>query len=211
MTSPVTDQLSGNRSVKQRRRARRALITMAIAAFVSIAAGASATDATASESAGSSTDVQAVGQIKASLVGIRITSGSRTRTGSGIVIRSDGYLLVSSDLLAGMGRDLNMSVTLPDGQRAAADVIGVDETSGLAVLKAALADDLVSATFASIDTLTAQQAADAPHAGIALLDLRGRIVGLSGPSATSAPIAADHAVRTAVELIAASQLAARHL
>ena len=209
MTRPGIDRPAGGRSVKQRRHARRALITTAIAAFISVGAGVGATDAVASEPVASSAGVQAVGRIEASLVRIRVTSGSRTRAGGGVVIRSDGYLVVGADLLAGMGRDLHIVVTMPDGQRAAADVVGVDETTGLAVLKLAAAAGLVAATFASTDTLTAEQAADASRAGIALLDARGRIVGLARSSATSKPTAANQAVRAAVELIATTHLAGR--
>jgi S1-C subfamily serine protease len=208
MSSATTDSPAGRRSVKQRRRARRALITTAIAAFVSVGAGVGAADGIVSEPAVSSAGVQAAGRVEASLVRIRITSEYRARSADGVVIRSDGYVLVGADLLAGMGKNLNVMVTMRDGQHAVADLVGVDETTGLAVLKTAAAD-LVAASFASTDTLTAEQAAHATRAGIVLLDARGQIIGLARSSATSGPIAANQSVRAAVEIIAANHPAAR--
>ena len=200
---PARSNRAAARSVKAHRRARRALITMAIAAFVSAGAGA-ANDATAAPAATATARVQAVGRIEASLVRIRVTAGKRSRSGGGVIIRSDGYVLISAELVSGMGSDPRVQLTLPDGQQAPARLVGTDDASDLAVLQVSAFGDLTAATFADTNTLTAQQAAMAPHAGIALLDLDGKIVGIATTPTADHAVPADQAVRAAVELIASA-------
>jgi len=200
---PTRSNPTPARSVKAHRRARRTLITMAIAALVSAGAGA-ANAAAAAPEATATARVLAVGRIEASLVRIRVTAGKRSRSGGGVIIRSDGYVLISAELVSWTGRSPRIQVTLSDGRQAQARLVGIDDASDLAVLQVSAVGDLTAATFADTNTLTPQQGAAAPHAGIALLDLDGKIVGIATTPTTDQAAPADQAVRAAVELIASA-------
>lgn len=191
-------------SVKAHRRARQALITMAIAAFVSAGAGAGASAAgSPAPAATATTNGVAADGVSASLVRIRVTANRRSRTGGGVIIRSDGYILIRANLVSGMGRDAQIAVTIADGRQAPARLVGIDDAVDLAVLQVSGLGELAAATFADTHSVTGQQAASAPHAGITLLDLQGRIIGIATSSSTGQPVPADQAARAAVELIAA--------
>ena len=60
--------------------------------------------------------------------------GSRSGTGSGFLITPDGYLVTNSHVAGGAA---GVEVTLSDGRTAAAEVVGDDPDSDLAVLKVA--------------------------------------------------------------------------
>jgi S1-C subfamily serine protease len=65
---------------------------------------------------------------------VRLTGGSATTRleGSGVMFRSDGYVLTSADGLAGI---TSLTAVLADGRRVAGRVIGSDAESGVAVVK----------------------------------------------------------------------------
>ncbi len=66
-----------------------------------------------------------------------VTDPQGVTTGSGIMFRSDGYLLSSADLI---GAAKTVSVTLGDGSTQEGTVVGTDEISGLAVVRVANRD-----------------------------------------------------------------------
>ena len=178
---------------------------MAIAAFVSAGAGAGASAAgSPAPAATATTNGVAADGVTASLVRIRVTANRRSRIGGGVIIRSDGYILIRANLVSGMGRHAQIAVTIADGRQAPARLVGIDDAAvDLAVLQVSGLGELAAATFAHTHSVTGQQAAAAPHAGITLLDLQGRIIGIATSSSTGQPVPADQAARAAVELIAA--------
>lgn len=80
-----------------------------------------------------------------SVAGVYVSRGAEVGTGTGIVIRSDGYLLTTATLV----RDVDsVDVRLKDWPMMPAEVVGVDEATDLAVLRID-ADDLETATLGS--------------------------------------------------------------
>src|SRR5205823_9698969 len=70
-----------------------------------------------------------------SVVSINVRGSSGSGTGSGVVLRSDGYILTNNHVVAfavGGGR---LSVLFNDGTTAAARIVGTDQEDDLAVIK----------------------------------------------------------------------------
>jgi putative serine protease PepD len=77
--------------------------------------------------------VQAVaGALLPVVVQIETRTGSSRATGSGVIMRRDGYMLTNSHVVAGADRIL---VTLPTAERLRARLIGRDPASDLAIVK----------------------------------------------------------------------------
>ncbi|MCD9625600.1 S1C family serine protease [Rhabdothermincola salaria] len=74
-------------------------------------------------------------------------AGSTTTTASGVVYRSDGHVLTAAAVVADAD---DVVVTLADGRVLDAGVVGVDEVSGVAVVKVD-ADELSAAVLADVD------------------------------------------------------------
>ncbi|HEX3707910.1 MAG TPA: trypsin-like peptidase domain-containing protein [Mycobacteriales bacterium] len=71
-----------------------------------------------------------------SVVSINVVSQNESDTGSGIVLRSDGYILTNNHVVsAASGGDGTVSVTFNDGSNASAKIIGTDPLDDLAVIK----------------------------------------------------------------------------
>jgi S1-C subfamily serine protease len=83
-------------------------------------------------------------------VGRRTRRGRAEGGGSGVVITPDGYLLTSAHVVEGM--DGKAEAAFPDGRSFAAEVIGTDPLSDLAVLRAE-AGNLETAELGDADTL----------------------------------------------------------
>ena len=83
-------------------------------------------------------------------VGRRTRRGRAEGGGSGVVITPDGYLLTSAHVVEGM--DGKAQAAFPDGRSFAAEVIGTDPLSDLAVLRAE-AGNLETAELGDADTL----------------------------------------------------------
>ena len=84
-----------------------------------------------------------------SVVTIGVSSGGSGGTGSGVVLTDDGYIVTNTHVvtLDGASADGTVSVTLSDGRILPAEVVGLDPTVDLAVLKVD-ATDLAPITFA---------------------------------------------------------------
>jgi putative serine protease PepD len=70
-----------------------------------------------------------------SVVAIQIRSASAVGTGSGFVIRSDGYILTNNHVVAEAASSGTIQVVFQDGSEVAAEVVGRDASYDLAVIK----------------------------------------------------------------------------
>jgi putative serine protease PepD len=73
-----------------------------------------------------------------SVVSIHVTSQSESDTGSGVVLRPDGYILTNNHVVsAASGGAGTVSVTFNDGSSDSAKIVGTDPLDDLAVVKVA--------------------------------------------------------------------------
>ncbi len=126
-----------------------------------------------------------------SVVTIRISdsTGKRIGTGSGFVIRSNGYIVTNNHVAAAGGDDETLTVLFSDGSRKDAKVVGKDKSYDLAVLKV---DDkgLPTLSFGDSDTLVVGQ----PVIAV------GAPLGLTGSVTTGIVSALDRPVTTGKSL-----------
>jgi S1-C subfamily serine protease len=84
-----------------------------------------------------------------SVARVDVQVAGRQGSGSAVVYRSDGHLLTNAHVVSGANA---VAVTLPEGTRLQAEVVGADEQTDLAVLRVDLADvtggELPAPTFA---------------------------------------------------------------
>jgi putative serine protease PepD len=83
-----------------------------------------------------------VASIRSSTVALRIRSRRGTSTTTGLVVESGGIVVTPSQSLSGA---TSITAIEPDGIRGQATLVGIDQTSGLAVLR--IVDDLPAAVF----------------------------------------------------------------
>jgi len=93
---------------------------------------------------------------------------SQSGTGSGIVIRSEGYILTNNHVVALAAQGGAVHVTLSDGTTVPATIVGTDPTTDLAVLKVSGVNGLKPATFADSEALRVGQAVLAVGAPLGL-------------------------------------------
>jgi putative serine protease PepD len=96
--------------------------------------------------------------------GAQSTSG----TGSGIIIRSSGYILTNNHVVAPAVGSGSVHVTLDDGKTVPATIVGTDPSIDLAVLKVDGVEGLRAATFADSERLKVGQAVLAVGAPLGL-------------------------------------------
>ena len=122
-----------------------------------------------------------------SVVSINVTTATGGDTGSGVVLRSDGYILtnnhVVADAVAGAGR---LAVTFNDGTTASARIVGADALDDLAVIKV----ERTGLPAATLGTAAALHVGDAVLALGSPLGLQGTVTAgivsaLNRPVATS--------------------------
>ncbi|MGB8649663.1 MAG: trypsin-like peptidase domain-containing protein [Mycobacteriales bacterium] len=89
-------------------------------------------------------------------------------TGSGIIIRSEGYILTNNHVVSAAVGGGSVHVTLSDGKTVPARIVGTDPTTDLAVLKIDGASGLTAATFADSENLKVGQAVLAVGAPLGL-------------------------------------------
>jgi len=70
-----------------------------------------------------------------SVVSINVSGSGQQDTGSGIVLRSDGYILTNNHVVSAATGGGNVSVVFNDGSTATARIVGTDQEDDLAVIK----------------------------------------------------------------------------
>ncbi|WP_322767667.1 S1C family serine protease [Frankia sp. Cr1] len=136
---------------------------------------------TAGTSPAASGTVSAAAQtILPSVVTIAATSRNQASTGSGVIIRQDGYILTNNHVVTDAAQGGSLKVTTQDGKDFTAKIVGTDPTSDLAVVKID-ATGLKAATFGDSDALSVGE----------LVVAVGSPLGLSG-TVTSGIVSAMH-------------------
>ena len=85
-----------------------------------------------------------------SVVTLNVTGGQESGTGSGVIIRADGYILTNQHVVAVAEDGGSVTATLPDGRTVPATIVGTDAVTDLAVVKVS-ESGLTAATFADSD------------------------------------------------------------
>ncbi len=90
-----------------------------------------------------------------SVVNISVTTGSGGGTGSGVVLRSDGYILTNNHVVApgAVGGTITVSFNGADKGERPASIVGRDPETDLAVIKVSGGEPLVPATLGSSTNL----------------------------------------------------------
>ena len=121
-------------------------------------------EAAAATIAPSVVTVEVTGQVGTPFGGTQ----SQSDTGSGVVIRSEGYVLTNNHVVAAAVDGGSVHVTLADGRTVSASIVGTDPSADLAVLKLDGVSGLTAATFAKSDDLKVGQAVLAVGAPLGL-------------------------------------------
>jgi putative serine protease PepD len=91
-----------------------------------------------------------------SVVTLSVRGQQEAGTGSGVVIRSDGYILTNEHVTAVAAEGGSITVAFSDGRTAPAKLVGADKATDLAVVKVNLTG-LTAATFADSGTVKVGQ------------------------------------------------------
>jgi putative serine protease PepD len=109
-------------------------------------------------------------KIGPSVVTINVTSAQEQDTGSGVIIRQDGYILTNNHVIStAAGGAGQIEVTFSNGKSESAKIVGTDPSDDLAVIKVN-ASGLTAATFASSSALQVGQTVVAVGAPLGLSD-----------------------------------------
>jgi putative serine protease PepD len=95
-------------------------------------------------------------------------TAAQSDTGSGIIIRTTGYVLTNNHVVSAAAAGGSVHVTLADGKTITATIVGTDPTADLAVLKIEPFTGIKAATFANSDDLNVGQAVLAVGAPLGL-------------------------------------------
>ena len=103
--------------------------------------------------------VESVAQkVSPSVVQLQVQSRAGSGSGSGFVISSDGYVLTNNHVVeAAANGDGQIQAAFPDGRKGAAEVIGRDPTTDIAVVKVAGVDNLTPVELGRSDDLRVGQ------------------------------------------------------
>ncbi|HEY0166653.1 MAG TPA: trypsin-like peptidase domain-containing protein [Jatrophihabitans sp.] len=125
----------------------------------------------------------AAAKIRPSVVTIGVSGGQESGTGSGVIIRQDGYILTNDHVVSIGNGTGDLQVMLADGRSASAKIIGRDPSDDLAVIKVEGLSNLPAATFAKSSSLSVGQTVVAVGAPLGLSDTvtSGIVSNLSRP------------------------------
>jgi putative serine protease PepD len=112
----------------------------------------------------------AANKIQPSVVTINVRGTQAAGTGSGVIIRSDGYILTNNHVVTAGGTGATLTVVANDGQQGTARVIGTDALDDLAVIKVDGLSNLTAATFGKSSQLVVGQTVVAVGAPLGLSD-----------------------------------------
>jgi len=129
----------------------------------------------------------AAAKIGPSVVTINVTSQQEADTGSGVIIRPDGYILTNNHVIStATNGNARIQVVFKDGSTADARITGTDPSDDLAVIKVSKSG-LTAATFASSSALQVGQTVVAVGAPLGLSDTvtSGIVSTLARPVTTS--------------------------
>jgi putative serine protease PepD len=102
----------------------------------------------------SATGVAAIAQaVQPSTVSITVTTQQGQDEGTGVIIRSDGMIMTNNHVVADAAGGGQISVKFNDGKKVAAEVVGTDQATDLAVIKASGVSGLKPVTFGNSDQL----------------------------------------------------------
>lgn len=146
----------------------------------------------------------AAAKIGPSVVTIDVIASTQADTGSGVVIRSDGYVLTNNHVIAAAAQSGRITVTLADGRTVAAKIVGTDPSDDLAVIKIGVTG-LTAATFAPSNSLAVGQTVVAVGAPLGLSDTvtSGIVSNVARPVQTGGGGSGEGAVFNAVQTDAA--------
>ncbi|MGX7677323.1 trypsin-like peptidase domain-containing protein [Jatrophihabitans sp. DSM 45814] len=112
----------------------------------------------------------AAARIRPSVVTINVTNGQTGGTGSGVILRPDGYILTNDHVVSEGANGGSISVTLSDGRTAPATIVGRDTSDDLAVIRVTALTNLTPATFGKSSSLSVGQTVVAVGAPLGLSD-----------------------------------------
>jgi putative serine protease PepD len=112
----------------------------------------------------------AAAKIRPSVVTLQVSGSQESGTGSGVVIRSDGYVLTNDHVVSIAGTSGTITVILSDGASATARIVGTDPSDDLAVVQVSTLGTLTAATFGRSDSLSVGQSVVAVGAPLGLSD-----------------------------------------
>jgi putative serine protease PepD len=160
------------------------------AALAGCSSGSSSSNGNASASSAVGCPVTSVADhVLPSVVTIAATGAAGAGTGSGEVIRSDGYILTNNHVIAVAADGGKVEVTFSDGTSVPATIVGRDVLTDLAVLKVAQSDNLKVIGLGSSDSVQVGQ----PVIAI------GAPLGLSGTVTSGIVSAMDRTVEVPAE------------
>jgi putative serine protease PepD len=99
----------------------------------------------------------AAATISPSVVTLSISGGSADGTGSGVIVRADGYILTNNHVVSAAADGGTITATFADGRTATAKIVGTDASTDLAVVKVDGVSGLTAATFADSNNLKVGQ------------------------------------------------------
>jgi putative serine protease PepD len=112
----------------------------------------------------------AAAKIRPSVVTIEVSGAQESGTGSGVIIRQDGYILTNDHVVSIGSGTGTIEVTLADGRTVAGKIVGRDTSDDLAVIKVDGIANLPAATFAKSSSLSVGQTVVAVGAPLGLSD-----------------------------------------
>lgn len=139
-----------------------------------------------------------------SVVTIEVRAGQGGGSGSGVVLKEDGYILTNNHVVEMAASGGQMTVVFSDGSTADASLVGRDPSSDIAVIKVDR-DGLKAATFADSNDLNVGQAVIAVGAPLGLSNTvtEGIVSTLHRPVSTGGEGGGENAVLDAIQTDAA--------
>jgi putative serine protease PepD len=112
----------------------------------------------------------AAAKVQPSVVTIDVSGQNEQGNGSGVVIRSDGYIVTNDHVVSVAANGGTLTVVTNDGQQANASIVGRDPSDDLAVVKVSGLKNLVAANFAKSGSVVVGQTVIAVGAPLGLSD-----------------------------------------